>query len=350
MARLAPAVHGGRAVLPHEGRDVLDFSVCLNAHGPSPVVREAMAVCAVDEYPDPMARAPRQAAARSWGCDPDWLMLGAGSAELLHALCRAYLGPGRRAVVLRPCFGEYERAALLSGASAQAVPDVSAMKVALAQGVHVAMVASPDSPMGRSMSRQTLAALADVCEAHDVLLVIDQAYDAFAEAPLGTPALPDRAHVVHLRSMTKEHALAGVRVAFAFGHPDVLAQVEAARVPWSSSQLAQAAAVALFSAAARDHARDTVRQLRAARAQLDLALRDRGIAESPSDTHYRLIACRDAAAARAALLTHERVLVRDCSSFGLPQHIRVAARLPHENTCLLRAIDAQASHFQTRHD
>jgi len=350
MARLAPAVHGGRAALPDEQAAVLDFSVCLNAYGPSPVVREAMATCSVDEYPDPTARAARRAAADCWRCDVNWLMMGAGSAELLHAICRAYLAPGRRAVVLRPCFGEYERAAILAGASVHGVHDVAAMVASLAHDVHVAFVATPDSPSGRSMARDALESLANACMAHDVLLVVDQAYDAFTLTPLGTPALPDRAHVVHLRSMTKEHALAGVRVAFAHGHPDVLAAIEAARVPWASSQLAQAAAVALFNPAARDHARETVQQLRAQSLQLELALRHQGVAVSASDTHYRLIGCRSATDARAALLRHERVLVRDCSSFGLPRHIRVAARLPHENASLLRAIRAQATHFQIGHD
>jgi histidinol-phosphate/aromatic aminotransferase/cobyric acid decarboxylase-like protein len=330
---------------------VLDFSVSLNAFGPSPVVRAAIAECAVDEYPDPTARAARMAAAASWGCDPEWLLMGAGSAELLHAICRAYLAPGRSAVVLRPCFGEYERAAVLAGATVHAVSDLPAMMELLEHAdVHVAFVATPDSPLGRSMPRAALAALADACFVHDVLLVVDQAYDAFASAPLGTPALADAAHVVHLRSLTKEHALAGVRVAFAHGHAEVLRQVDAARVPWSSSRLAQAAAVAVFEPAAREHARESVRQLRAESAQLELAMRERGIAVSPSDTHYRLLACRDAGRARAALLESEHLLVRDCSSFGLPRHIRVAARVPHENARLLRAIDAQAWHFQPSHD
>lgn len=350
MARLAPTVHGGRAALPDEQTAVLDFSVCLNAYGPSPVVREAMATCAVDEYPDPTARAARRAAADSWRCDAEWLMMGAGSAELLHAICRAYLAPGRRAVVLRPCFGEYERAALLAGASVHGVHDVATMVEWLAHDVHVAFVATPESPSGRSMSRGALETLANACRAHDVLLVIDQAYDAFTPAPLGTPIFPDRAHVVHLRSMTKEHALAGVRVAFAHGHPGVLAQIEAARVPWASSQLAQAAAQALFSPEARAHARETVQRLRADSLQLELALRRQGVAVSASDTHYRLIGCRNATDAQGALLRHERVLVRDCTSFGLPRHIRVAARLPHENASLLRAMCAQAAHFQTGHD
>jgi len=348
MAHVAPAVHGGRAELSEP--QVLDFSVCLNAYGPAPEVRAAMAASAVDEYPDPSARAARRAAAAHWRCDPEWLMMGAGSAELLHAICRAYLAPGRHALVLRPCFGEYERAAHLAGASVHVVHDVSAMLERLAQDVQVAIVAAPDSPLGRSMPRATLETLADACLANDVLLVIDQAYDAFTMCPLGTPVLSNRMHVLHLRSMTKEHALAGVRVAFAHGHPDVLAQVQAARVPWASSSVAQAAAVALFEPSALDHARDSVQRLRAEIARLELALLHRGINVSASDTHYRLIACRDAARTRAALLEHERINVRDCTSFGLPRHIRIASRVPHENARLLRAIDAQVGHFQLSHD
>jgi histidinol-phosphate/aromatic aminotransferase/cobyric acid decarboxylase-like protein len=148
--------------------------------------------------------------------------------------------------------------------------------------------------------------------------------------------------VLHLRSLTKDHALAGLRAGFAIGPPPVIAALEHVRVPWAASRVAQAAAVAALSDAAAAHVADTMMRLRAEAAALAEWCTTRGMGSVPSDTHYVLLDVGDATAARAALRAGSGIAVRDCRSFGLPAHIRVAARTPSENTALraaLRSLD-----------
>ena len=216
--------HGGRNA--HVSADVaslLDFSTCLNAFGPAHVVRQAIRDAVVDEYPDPSSRAARTAAADAWRRPVDEIAFGAGAAELIHAACFAYLRPGDHVVIERPAFAEYERAAILCGAvidevagNEGAMPEPDAIaKTIRSVRPRLAFVCSPSNPLGAARSLDQLCVIADACADAGTLLVLDQAYDAFAAEPLGTPALPSHPAVLHVRSLTKEHALAGVRVAFA---------------------------------------------------------------------------------------------------------------------------------------
>jgi histidinol-phosphate/aromatic aminotransferase/cobyric acid decarboxylase-like protein len=174
------------------------------------------------------------------------------------------------------------------------------------------------------------------------LFVLDQAYDAFSDEPFDGPALVGHAHVVHLRSLTKEHALAGVRAGFAIASVAVTEAIERVRVPWAASTIAQAAAVAALSNAAAEHVARTTAVLRAERGRISRACAIRGIDVHPSSTHYCLIRVGTGAAARARLLTHHGILVRDCASFGLPEWIRVAARTPAANDLLIAALTSDA--------
>lgn len=344
------AMHGGRAALSSTAplpmasspmalppTATIDFSVCLNAFGPAANVRAAIAACAVDEYPDPTSRAARAAAATHWHRPIEEIVLGAGSVELIQATCFAYIRPGDAVLVATPCFAEYARAAALCGATVRSHTSLDELRRQIEPGVRMVFVASPSSPMGLQMSPSVLHDLADACAAVDALLMLDQAYDGFTAQPLGTPALAGHAHVVHLRSMTKEHAIANVRVAFAIAPPDVTEAIERARVPWAASGAAQAAAIAALSSEARAHAHTTTTRLRNEAAHIRHALMEQDFEVPPSDTHYLLVSCGDATRVRNWLLEHHGLLVRDGTSFGLASQVRIAARRPEENDTLIDA-------------
>lgn len=342
----AAAEHGGRHGFGGAtATELLDFSVCLNAHGPAPSVVEAIRASRVDEYPDSRSIAARTALARTWDVEPRHVVVGAGSAELIHAVCFAYLRPGDIALIVEPAFGEYRRAASLCGAHVIGITvaddDNPLLPVSVAierLRPRVVFAASPMNPTGVALSPGAVSNLAGGCEAVDALLVLDQAYDAFAAKPFGTPALRDRMNVLHLRSLTKEHALAGVRVAAGVGPERIVDDVEAVRAPWATSTAAQAAAVAVSADDARRHALHSIACLRDERQRIATALASSGIVAAPSDTHFMLVACPMATMLRDRLVAEHDVLVRDCTSFGLRRHIRVAARLPHDNDALIHAL------------
>jgi histidinol-phosphate/aromatic aminotransferase/cobyric acid decarboxylase-like protein len=322
--------HGGAP------RARIDFSTCVNAYGPAPVVREAIRCADVVAYPDRWSRAARDAASRAWARPIDEIALGAGSAELIAAAVMALVRAGDTVLVPRPAFGEYGRAAVLAGARivrpARLAIDATGAMIAsgMIEAIHayrprVAFLAVPTSPAGTALGRDEVRAVADACEAANGLLILDQAYDAFCAEPLGTPALGGHRVVLHLRSLTKDHALAGVRVGFAVGPATIIAAMEGVRVPWAASSVAQAAAVAAFSDAAQAHVAQTVGRLRA-----DVG--GWGVGGLPTATHYCVVPMR------AAGFEGTGIAVRDCRSFGLPSYIRVAARTPPENAALRAAM------------
>ena len=330
----------------------IDFSVSLNAWGAAPEVRNAVINSPFEQYPDPTSLAPRRAATRRWGVPLETIAFGAGAAELIHAVCFASICPRSKALVPVPTFGEYARAARLCGAQVvhhlAAPPEyvLEAASIASAVATHrpqLVFLCAPNNPTGQALSRQEVEQVAKACAATGALLVLDQAYDAFTPRPLGTPALPGHPAVLHLRSITKDHALAGLRAAFAIGPELVIAALERVRVPWSASAPAQTAAVAALGDAAESHLAATLPRLRDERARLEAAFAQAGIQSLPSGTHYFVAEAGDAAAFRARLLREWGIKVRDCTSFGLPRHIRVAARTPAENNLLIQAVEAVCS-------
>lgn len=355
--RVPAAVHGGPDGTPEQERAVrVDFSVSLNAYGAAPAVRDALRTMAESgrwhNYPDPASTAARRAVGKRWSCAPGTLSIGAGAADLIAAAAHALVSAKDVVLVPRHGFAEYERAAALAGGRVVRVGSRAASLATLGRGATVdawctsvrchrpalVCLCTPGNPAGRAWTRDELSAVADECERVEAVMLIDQAYDAFTANPFHGPALPSHAAALHLLSLTKSHALAGVRVAVAHGAPPVIRALDAVRPPWPVSAFTQVAAVACMRDDAHAHVMRTTRLLRRQAARVATELAALGIATAPTATHILLARVGDGAAVRAALLAHQGIRVRDCTSFGLPQCIRVAARRPAENAALLSAL------------
>ncbi len=354
-----PAAHHGAldyAELERWGLDpaaVLDFSVNSNPYGPSPAVRQAVAEVPLDRYPDREALALRRALAGRLDVAPEQIVVANGTAELLWLAAFAFLRPGERVLLVAPAFGEYARSAALMGAAvshwtarAEDGFTVSPAGVARALARHqprMVFVCTPNNPTGVVTPRAALDAWA---RAHpETLFVIDEAYLAFVAAgdeavegrqPAGDSALSLRAdNVLVMRSMTKDYALAGLRLGYAVGAPAVVDALARVRPPWNVNALAQAAGLAALADQA--HLRGSLARLRAAKRALVAGLQGLGLRPLPSAVHFFLVPVVDGAALRRRLM-RRGVLVRDCASFGLPAYVRIAPRRPEENARLLAAI------------
>jgi histidinol-phosphate/aromatic aminotransferase/cobyric acid decarboxylase-like protein len=346
VAQTPLSIHGGKYYGTGDSTAVRhDFSVCLNAFGPAPIIRRAIQNASIEDYPDPFCLAPREAAASRWSCSIEEIAFGAGAAELIHAAITAYLEPDDEAIIVDPAFGEYERAIRLRGVAPTFFrqPEEARGYSALAARIgqrrpRIVVLCAPTTPAGLAITMDDIAVIADACGSAGGLLLLDQAYDAFAEHPLRTPALPRHPAVLHIRSLTKEHALAGLRVGFACGPATVIDAVNRVRVPWSASSMAQAAAVAAMSDEAADHVAKKIATLRSEAVRLRDRCSDLGFGSSRSITHYFTLQVRDATVVREILLERAGILVRDCTSFGLSDSIRVASRLEADNEALLRAL------------
>jgi histidinol-phosphate/aromatic aminotransferase/cobyric acid decarboxylase-like protein len=199
--------------------------------------------------------------------------------------------------------------------------------------VRVAFLANPNNPTGQALPLRDLFDLAE--RARHTLFVLDEAYIDFVIASSDRETGPSPPNVLRLRSLTKAHGLAGLRLGYALGAPEVLAALQAVQPPWSVNALAQAAGLAALGD--ENHLRESLRRSIAAKADLVEQLRWHRFEPVPSVTLFFLLPVGDAGRTRSALL-RRGILVRDGTSFGLPGHIRIQTRRPEENSRLVSAL------------
>lgn len=349
--RDALAEHGGprRDELRAAGIDpaaLLDFSVNVNPYGPCAAVLRAIREAPVDRYPDPTALAAREALGRASAVPADHVVVGNGAADLLWTIARTFVRPAERALVVEPAFAELRRALQAGGAVIAewradaehrfAIDGAAVARFAAELRPALVSVCTPCSPTGAWLSAAELCALA--AAAPQATVVVDESFLALSDrADDAGVALP--ANVIRVRSLTKDHAIPGVRVGYALASPERAARLEAARPAWTTSALAEAAAVA----ASRQWAfvADSRRRLAADREALAGALRGLGLGPVPSVAPFLLVEVGDASALRARLLARHGILVRDAGSFGLPRFVRLAARPAADVERLVAALRAE---------
>lgn len=300
---------------------------------PSPTaVRAALAGASLTAYPDPACTRLHQAIGALHDLPADHILCANGSVALIHAAARCCLAPGHTALIIGPTFGEYRLAIELTGARAVEVvaEDVEAVLAAVeAHCPRLLFLCNPNNPTGLRWSADDIDRIA-----RSVFVILDEAYAGF----LRPPPAPDwgRDRLV-LRSLTKDRGLAGLRIGYAVAAPAVLRPLSVALTPWGVNHLAQEAALAVLGCAGAFE--DAIDAMWAERARLIEGIEARGLTVLQGEAPFFLVVVADATAARAALLA-ENILVRDCTSLGLPRRIRISPRTPDAGDRLLAAIDA----------
>jgi len=347
VRELSPCTHGGLdlAELRRLGlhpEEVLDFSANINPYGPSAAVLPALAAASFEPYPDRECIELRRALAGWLGIVPKRILVGNGSSELIGLIGLAFVRPGDRVLVLGPTFGEYARSARIMGArlstwQARETAGFAFEPMRMAERLaslrpRLVFLCNPNNPTGAMLAPERIA---DWMRQHpQTLFVIDEAYLPFA-AGLDSALTFARGNVVVLRSMTKDFGLAGLRLGFAVGDERLIEMLGCVQPPWSVNAMAQAAGIAALGDLA--HRQRTLERLACDSEELAASLARLGLAPLTSATHFFLLRVGDAPAFREALLSRG-ILVRDCTSFGLPAYVRIAARRPEENVQFLAAV------------
>ena len=168
----------------------------------------------------------------------------------------------------------------------------------------------------------------------DSLLILDEAYVAFVEASWNPFDLTERGNVVVLRSMTKDYGLPGLRLGYAVARREIIDSLRPVLPPWNVNAIAQKVGVDVLEK--EEYLRQSLRQIREAKLFLTGELSRLGFKVLPSDAHYFLVKVGNAPECRNSLL-RQGILVRDCSSFGLKEYIRIAPRTMPECQKLIAA-------------
>jgi len=346
--KISPCIHGGinheelaRFGIPPEA--VLDFSVSCNPFGPPPGIKEALADTSIACYPDTEASELKQLLAQKLNTSQDRLIIGSGSTELIRLIATTYFAHDDLVLIPQPTYGEYETACQLADARVlkQPVlkkpvfqPDINEFTNLLQKHQPKAIfLCNPNNPTGQYMSKDKLTQI--MSSIQDSLVILDEAYIAFTENAWTSLDLIDHNNLIILRSMTKDYALAGLRLGYAIAAEPIIAILKRVRPPWNVNAPAQKAGIfALNSDSYLDECNSKIRE---AKDFLIKALESLGLSPLSSQTNFFLVKVGNATAFRQTMLK-KGILVRDCTSFGLPQYIRLAPRTMPECQKLIEAI------------
>jgi len=220
-----------------------------NPYAPSPAVARALAATAAGrtlaKYPDPLATAFRRRAAEVLGVDPDWIICGNGSDDLLTILVRTFVGEGECLRMPYPSYILYRTLAGIQGAACDEVPyqpdwSLGDEFAAPRNDLRLAIIANPNSPSGTLLSPGRIA---DLAERLSCAVVVDEAYGDFADTNC-LSLVKDNPRVIVTRSFSKSYALAGLRFGFAVAQPAVIEQMLKVKDSYNCDALSIAAATA----------------------------------------------------------------------------------------------------------
>jgi histidinol-phosphate aminotransferase len=322
-----------------------------NPFGPSPKAVKAMQAVLAESnfYPDNDAIELRQKLAEHHNVRPEQIVPAAGSTALLGIVARTLLSPGLNAITSERSFIVYPIATQAAGGQLIQVPmrengfDLNAIAAAVDQHTRIIYISNPNNPTGTLIPAKELDCFLDGVPDH-VIVILDEAYYDFAQY-FATIRGVDYSHaldyvnhgrkVVVLRTFSKAHGLAGVRVGFGVGPTELMSYFARMRTTFSVSQMAQVAALA-----ALDDQAHTQKSLKSNAEQAERLIGGIGeLGYHPVSTWANFLYCEldDDAAAVAQRLQAEGVIVRPLDAWGAPTAIRVTIGTPEQNDVFLRA-------------
>ena len=296
----------------------------------------------VSRYPDMTSTRLVEAIAAHHGVDPVHVAVGAGSVEVVGQIAAAVVDAGDEVVFGWRAFEAYPIITTVVGGRAVAVPlreqlhDVAAMAEAVTPATRLILLCNPNNPTGTAVGGDALSYLVDHVS-DDVVIVIDEAYLQYADPAVMPDALQllgSRPNVVVTRTFSKAYALAGLRVGYSIGDPELTAAVRKTQVPFSVSGLAQECAIAALGEIAEVQRRAALTI--AERERVASALRDAGYDPPASQANFVWLPIGDRSAGFAEHCAAGGVLVRPFPGDG----VRVTIGLPEENDQFLRLAES----------
>ncbi len=344
--------HGGNIYKVAEetgiSRDsLIDFSASINPLGISDRVKDVIhqELDNLVNYPDPDAKALTDTIAAFHGIDSDSIICGNGSTELIYLMPRVF-NPNK-VLITAPAFSEYERACKLNCELRITNYDLREdnkfnidpdMFIERMQGCDMAFLCNPNNPTGDILGRDEVLRVARAAAELKCLLVVDEAFIDFSPGESVIKDVQDNQYLIVLRSMTKFHAITGLRIGYAVLHRNIIENVRRMKEPWTVNTLAQKAAIAAITDSG--YSDETYRLMEMEKEYLENSLSEMGVKFFPSAANYYLLKVNNATRITAAL-REKGILVRDCSNFkGLDgSYIRIAVKSHKHNAMLIKELE-----------
>lgn len=332
------------------GLEPIKLSSNENPLGPSGAAVAAFKAAAdsLERYPDGSAAGLRQAIARVHGLNPDRIVCGAGSDELLNLLAHAYLEPGDEAIFTEHGFLVYRIATLSCGGVPVVAPetdlrtDVDQILARVTPKTRIVFVANPNNPTGTYIPFDEVRRLREALP-DNVLLVLDAAYSEYVrrnDYEAGIELVATTGNTVMTRTFSKIHGLAALRLGWAYCPAPVADALNRIRGPFNVSAPAIAAGIAALED--RAHVETSVAHNERWLPWLTAELGELGLAVTPSVANFVLVHFprengRNAEAANAALQARG-IIVRRMGAYGLPGALRITIGTEAENRATVAAL------------
>lgn len=316
-----------------------------NPLGVSPRALEAMYIALeeVARYPDGNSFALRDAICTKFGLQPQQLVFGNGSNDILELAARAFLSPGAEAVFSEHAFAVYALVTQATGAIGVTVPaknfghDLDAMLAAINARTRMVFIANPNNPTGTLLQKDALRNFLQQVP-KSVVVMLDEAYDEYLPEALKSESmdwLEEFSNLIISRTFSKAYGLAGLRIGFGIAAPEIADIMNRVRQPFNVNSVAQAAAVASLADeafVARSYALNQAGMLQITRGLDELELQ-----YIPSFGNFLSFRVGDAAKVYQRLL-QAGVIVRPIANYGMPEYLRVSIGLFAENARFLEAL------------
>lgn len=293
-------------------------------------------------YSDPTARALRKALSDYAGIDPEYIVAGNGSSEIIQLIMNAFLHPGETVVAIDPTFTMYIVIAKAAGVRSVEVPvgegfqvDADAMiEAANKEKAKLVFLCTPNNPTGTPMARADIEKIIDNTEA---LIVIDEAYGEFGEENFIDLVIKNP-RVIVLRTLSKAFGLAGLRTGYGIADPFVIKELNKVRLPYNLNTLSQVAVeIALQDQA---YLQEKISLIKSERERMFSAMQAMsGVTVFPSAANFLLFRTKLTGECLNAKLRSKMILIRDFSAHPLLIGcMRVTVGRPEENDVFLNAL------------
>ncbi|MFZ3121830.1 MAG: threonine-phosphate decarboxylase CobD [Thermodesulfovibrionales bacterium] len=357
--------HGGNIYILSEKlrlneKDIIDFSASINPIGVPKSVNSVIKdnIKYLHNYPDPDAKRLRLQIAKQRKINPESIICGNGSTEMIYLVARA-LRP-ERILIPAPTFSEYERACRISY-------ELRVMSYELKEGNNfdidtddfiahmkgninsklqtpnsklkcdMAFLCNPNNPTGRVLKKADVIKIADASKKLKCYLVVDEAFIDFVPEESVIKEVGKNPYLIVLRSLTKFYALSGLRIGYGVFPLNITETIKKHKEPWTVNTLAQTAGIAAFKDI--EFKKKTFRVIKQEKDFLEKEFKRLEISYIPSEANYYLLKFNNAKEIISAL-RNKGILVRDCSNFkGLDgKYIRIAVKSRKDNMRLLKEL------------
>ena len=307
-----------------------------NPLGPSPKAQEAMRQTIADThiYPDGGGWKLRRAIADKFGLDMGNVILGCGSNEVIEFIGHAFLKPGDNIITAEHAFLVYKLMAKVFGADTIEVPDpgyvhdLDAMAAAITPQTKEIFIANPNNPTGTLVTQEQIDRFMDKVPPH-VVVVFDEAYYEFLDSPPDTlKYVRQGRNVIVLRTFSKIQGLAGLRIGYGLGPPELIEILQRTRQPFNTNAFAQAAALA--GLLDEEHQAKTKAVTDEGRAYLQDQFAAMGLEYVPSYANFVLVKVGDGNAVFKAMM-QQGVIIRAMAAYKLPEWVRISIGTPEQN-------------------